>query len=328
MTNRATALAPQPSDIPHAGSAAVVDLPVPGAFVRRLGEGPAAAVADVGGKAAGLDRLLRMAANTPPAFCLTAHALRHHLAANGLADESDEDGRAARVRCCEAKPLPADLADALARNVDALLAGSPSALLAVRSSALGEDGADASFAGRHATVLGVTRDSVEAAVRTCWSSLWSSAAVAYRRRRGLALGGLGMAVVVQRLVPAEAAAVAFTRHPVLGDDGQVWVNVTRGLGEPLVSGAVSGDTIVVDKATLELLSIQEGTKSVRVDALPDGGLRATEASRPGLAVRATTVKTLVSTCLEIEAAYGSPVDVEAAYTAGTWHIVQSRAVTA
>ena len=99
-------------------------------------------------------------------------------------------------------------------------------LLAVRSSAVGEDSATSSYAGMHDTELGVEDDEVEASVRRCWASLWSARAVEYRLMRNLPLHGDAMAVVVQALVPARAAAVAFTRHPVTGRTDQVLVDDT------------------------------------------------------------------------------------------------------
>ena len=120
---------------------------------------------------------------------------------------------------------------------------------AVRSSAIGEDGADASYAGLHDTELGVAPDGVAAAVQRCWASLWSPAAVAYRQRRGHRLDDAAMGVVVQALVPADAAVVVFTRHPVTGRTDQLLINAVRGLGEPMVSGLATPDEIVVDKTS-------------------------------------------------------------------------------
>src|SRR6185436_19843346 len=122
-------------------------------------------------------------------------------------------------------------------------------LLAVRSSGVAEDGAAASFAGLHDTELGLTVDEVAPAILRCWASLWSERAVGYRARRGMALDGDAMAVVVQALVPARAAAIVFTRHPVSGRSDQLLINAAPGLGEAMVSGLVTPDTIVVDKAT-------------------------------------------------------------------------------
>src|ERR687886_746881 len=99
------------------------------------------------------------------------------------------------------------------------------ALLAVRSSATAEDLEDASFAGQYDTSLGIqTAADVVAHVRRCWASYWSPRAIAYRREHGLAHWDGAMAVLVQRLVPPEAAGVAFTAHPTVGHRYLVTVN--------------------------------------------------------------------------------------------------------
>src|SRR4029078_1280805 len=121
-------------------------------------------------------------------------------------------------------------------------------LPAGRSSSGGAGGGAASCAGVHDTELELTADEVAPAVLRCWASLWSERAIGYRARRGLALDGDAMAVVVQALVPARAAAIVFTRHPVSGRSDQLLINAAPGLGEAMVSGMITPDTIVVSKA--------------------------------------------------------------------------------
>ena len=162
-----------------------------------------------------------------------------------------------------AGPLSPSVAAALAGPLERLAglglgeAGGPP-LLAVRSSGVAEDGTAASFAGLHDTELGLTADEVAPAVLRCWASLWSERAIGYRARRGLALDGDAMAVVVQALVPARAAAIVFTRHPVSGRSDQLLINAAPGLGEAMVSGTVTPDTIVVDKATRAVRRVHAG----------------------------------------------------------------------
>ena len=175
------------------------------ALIEWLGEAASGADA-LGGKGASLDRLIRLGHRVPPGFCVTTAAFR----AGSDADEA----------------IDAELAAALERleaAVAAVTGGPPR--LAVRSSAIGEDGAVASFAGLHETELDVAPADVPAAVRRCWASLWSAPAVAYRARRGLSNDDAAMAVVVQALVPADAAAVVFTRHPVTGREDQLVITV-------------------------------------------------------------------------------------------------------
>ena len=120
--------------------------------------------------------------------------------------------------------------------------------VAVRSSATAEDGSEASYAGQHDSFLDVRGPAeVRAAVERCWASLHTERAVAYRVRRGE--DDAGLAVVVQRMVDADAAGVLFTADPVTGDAAAITLNAAWGLGEALVSGQVTPDTFTVDRGT-------------------------------------------------------------------------------
>ena len=173
-----------------------------------LGRADAGAEA-LGGKGASLDRLGRMGFLVPPGFCLTTSAFRAQLAAS--IDASLGSSGAADVAAVAEGMATNDLAPALAHALEAAIARLVAEVgeagyeprFAVRSSAVGEDGSAASYAGLHETELDVAPDGIVGAVRRCWASLWSPAAVAYRRRRDLAAADAAMAVVVQALVPAD-----------------------------------------------------------------------------------------------------------------------------
>jgi rifampicin phosphotransferase len=273
-----------------------------GALVEWLGaadSGPE----ELGGKGASLDRLLKLGYRVPPGFCVTTTAFRRQRAA------SDDSGS-------EVVDLPLDgeLRDELAASVARLVdMAAPSVdgvpRFAIRSSAVGEDGSTASFAGLHETELGVGPEDVGPAVRRCWASLWSAPAIAYRARRGLPDADAAMATVVQALVPAEASAVAFTRHPVTGRDDQVVVTTSRGLGDAMVSGTVTPDTYVIDRATRAVVAYERGDEHV------------------GGALEESVVVELVDLCLRVEMDLGRAVDIEAARTAGRWFLLQARPIT-
>ena len=118
-----------------------------------------------------------------------------------------------------------------------------------------------------------------------------------------------MAVVVQALVPAMAAAVVFTRHPVTGRDDQILVNAAPGLGEAMVSGLVTPDTLVVDKATRTVVETAPGDQP--------GGPALSDAARDDL----------VDLALRVEGAFGAAVDIEAAFAADGWYLLQARPIT-
>lgn len=276
----------------------------------------------LGGKAASLERLLRMGAPTPPGFCLTTHAFRHQLetgprsgeVSRAIAALPDADARARLTQLLTEESLAPPIGDELDRSLRRLAAenGGEQARFAVRSSAIGEDGRTASFAGIHETELERSAAEVPAAIRRCWASLWSERALQYRSVRQLPLDG-SMAVVVQVLVPADAAAVVFTRHPVTQRGDQLLINAVHGLGESLVSGSVTPDEIVVDKESLGVVSLTRGDGNGRGDApsvLTDRQLR-----------------DLATLSLHLEKEFGRPIDIEAALAGQRWFILQARPIT-
>ena len=197
---------------------------------------------------------------------------------------------------------------------------------AVRSLALDEDGIAASFAGLHETELGRGVDEVEAAIRRCWLSLWSPAAVSYRARRNLPFDGIAMAVVVQALIPAEASAVVFTRHPVTGRD-DVLINAIRGLGEPLVSGTATPETIVVERSSRTIVERTPGDHGRRLFVSDGCPVEMPDPSFDAVLSDAAACD-LAEIALGVEADYGGPVDLEAARLRERWILLQARPITA
>ncbi len=167
---------------------------------------------EVGGKAKGLAELTQMGLPVPPAFVIQ-HA--------------------------RGEDLPSDLM----QRYEEIGAG----LVAVRSSAIGEDGADASFAGQYETILNVEgRDHLHAAIKQCVASLESARAQAYKNEKA-DVGTVEMCVVVQRMVDARAAGVLFTADPVTGRHDRLVIDAVEGLGEALVSGEATPDHFALDR---------------------------------------------------------------------------------
>jgi pyruvate,water dikinase len=296
----------------------------------------------LGGKGASLQRLAGAGFAVPPGFCLTAQAFDAHFAVGDRATRvaaaavalPDEAARHELEHIATEEPLPPDLAEALAKAIERLVGvtaaatGSDDPRFAVRSSALAEDSAGASFAGAHETELGVRANDIEAAMRRCWASLWGERAIAYRQRRGVALEGDAMAVVVQALVPADAAVVVFTRHPVTGRTDQLLVNAVRGLGEAMVSGTVTPDSYVIDKATRMVLEYTPGERGERLVAAAAGGIEAVPDADPGPVLDQAAIAALGDLCLAVEDEFGAAVDIEAVLAAGRWYLLQARPITA
>jgi phosphohistidine swiveling domain-containing protein len=289
--------------------------------------------ASVGGKAHNLARLVGTGALVPPFFVLPADAFARMAGDGALpASEAEAEQRRAAILSMDA---PDELVAAIRAGLDALDAGE--GLLAVRSSAVGEDGRTASYAGQFETVLGVrsTEADVWAAVRRVWASAFAAHALRYLREAGERR--VRMAVVVQRLVEPEVSGVAFSMDPVGGGRDTAVVSAVYGLGEGLVGGELDADTFRVrfrnggaevsteaahkDRA---LRSAGDGTTAfVEVDA----------ALRDLPALTDAEARRIAEQARELEKEFGAPQDVEWALAPGpdgprTLWTLQARPVTA
>ena len=199
---------------------------------------------------------------------------------------------------------------------------------AVRSSCVDEDGAQASFAGQHLTVLNVpSSEHVSSAVRDIWWSANSDSAITYRQRVGL-FTRPSVGVVVQTLLNPEVAGVLFTRNPISGADERV-IEASWGLGEAVVAGMVIPDHFRVDRSGA-VLERTAGLKKIAIRALPDGGTTEHEVA-PDLVEQECLdddqlglLNELASRCEEI---YGQARDIEWAFAGGQLYLLQCRAVT-
>jgi pyruvate,water dikinase len=205
-----------------------------------------------------------------------------------------------------------DLFDSLREALEGLGEG---VRVAVRSSAVGEDSAKASFAGQFETKLGVVGfDAMMTALRRCWSSPFSASALAYRAAHGLLETPMPMAVGVLELIEPRVAGVAFSVHPVTRRKNRVVVEANWGLGETVVSGRVSPDHAEVGKVDLRILDYSVGGKQL-VAAFDEAAAAVVErASTPDEAASRCLsddeVMAVAATTVELEQLFGHPVDVE------------------
>src|SRR2546428_5300646 len=255
-----------------------------------LGEPASLDATTVGGKTANLGRLAT-SSRVPPGFCLDVSAFDQLRRAM----DGDPESRA-RLR----ELVTASYAD-LARRV-----GQREPRVAVRSSAIGEDSGDSSFAGQHETILDVGGvDAIVDAVLECWRSVTSERAAAYRKQKGIA-GTPRVAVLVQLMVPADASAIAFSADPVSGARDVVIVNAARGLGDAIASGTITPDSYTVRKRDLIIAS--------RICA--NGGALADD-----------DIRAIARLAIQLETVMGAPVDVECALRVGQLHLLQCRPIT-
>src|SRR5690606_27793224 len=285
----------------------VMTLVVP---LRSVGRGD---LALAGGKGANLGELIAGGFPVPAGFVVTTAA--YDLVAAGQVTRAHFEGVAVPG------PLRRAILDAYRE-----LGGGP---VAVRSSATAEDLPGAAFAGQQDTFLNVVgEDELIDAVRRCWGSLWSERAVAYRDRLGIDRADVRIAVVVQRMVAAEAAGVLFTADPVTGVRGRLVADAGTGLGEAVVSGLVTPDHYVLTPQG-EVVSYTPGRREVVVRAVAGGGVShergdgAPAGRLPGAALRE-----LARLGTEAARHFGRPQDIEWTYAGGEVSLVQARPMTA
>lgn len=244
----------------------------------------------IGAKAANLGEMMHAGLPVPPGVAIGTDAFRRFIA--GL------DGRLDRETIVAA-PMPDDLARTILAGLGDLAEGT----VAVRSSSVAEDLDGASFAGQYDTFLDLRgADAILDAVKRCWASVFSVRAVRYRDAQRTEVGA--MAVLVQRMVPADAAGVCFTANPVTGARSELLVSAVNGNGERLVSGEASPDEWIVDREGAHCRTSPENalTRS-QVHAVAELGRRA-------------------------QAELGSPQDIEWAYHGDTLYLLQARPITA
>jgi pyruvate, water dikinase len=230
--------------------------------------------------------------------------------------------------------VPGPVVEAVAAGDEAAIAEVAAAVgplggpLAVRSSAVDEDGADASFAGQHLTLLNVPSvDEVPAALREIWWSANSDSAITYRKRVGL-FTRPSVAVVVQRLLDPEAAGVMFTRNPITGDDERM-IEASWGLGEAVVAGLVIPDSFRVARDGV-VLERRPGLKRIAIRAQASGGTVEEDVApelQERLCLDDAALASLGALADRCEVVYGPARDVEWAIADGTLYLLQCRAVT-
>jgi phosphoenolpyruvate synthase/pyruvate phosphate dikinase len=260
----------------------------------------------VGGKAANLSRLARMYHRVPDGFSLPVTVM----------DEAH----------------PHDLHNEIIAAISDLMAchSLPDFIAAVRSSAVDEDGATASFAGQHETYLNIVgADAIIEAITRCWESAHSERALEYRRQQGLSVERPQIAVFVQQLVASDVSAVVFSANPVTGSHDEIMINASWGLGESIVGGTVTPDTFIVRKLDLEIIqrmiadkqhmtvSASHGTHEVEVPRF----------LRTETCLTDEQVVEMARLALTLETTMEHPVDIECAYANGDLYLLQCRPIT-
>ena len=271
-----------------------------------LGDPKSFDTALVGGKAANLSRLARMYHRVPDGFSLPVTVMD------------------------EAHPL--DLQDEITAAISDLMAchSLNDFIAAVRSSAVDEDGATASFAGQHETYLNIVgADAIIKAITLCWESARSERALEYRRQQGLSVKRPQLAVLVQHLVASDVSAVIFSANPITGSRDEIMINASWGLGESIVGGTVTPDTFIVRKSDLAIIERAVADKQ-RMTIPAASGTREIEVPRfmRGQSSLANEqVIEMARLAITLELTMEHPVDIECAYAGGELYLLQCRPIT-
>jgi len=288
----------------------------------------------VGPKAATLARLARAGLPVPEGFCVTADAYRAHVRAAGveaaargvMATEDDHEARrlALSVKLgLQRVPIEPAFAAPLAAAWARLVAA-PGTLVAVRSSALLEDTPDTSFAGQFDSFLGIASETdLLTAVRACWAALWATRALRYMRGHGVDPARTAMAVLVQRLVPAQASGGALSRTA----NGEIVLTGTWGLGSALAQGEVVPDRYFLPRDLADV-GVEPGRKDRLVRCTGDAGPFARPVEERLVEVPCldeAQARELARMVLIAEAELGMPVEIEWALgDDGMLQILQAR----
>ena len=303
----------------------------------------------VGGKGANLGELSRAGFQVPPGFVVTADAFLRCMDATGargriselLGTLRDDDPSQLAELSAELKrtvhgagitaEVTGEILDAYERLRSEAVARDEPLWVAVRSSAAGEDSAEASFAGMNESYTNVSGpDELLERVVDCWSSLFGPRALVYRTSSERTAEP-AIAVVVQQMVPSERSVVAFSVDPATQDPGRLVIESARGLGEALVSGSIEPDTTVVDRRTRAILQRHQGRQTFMVSGDPGGPSGHIALAEPGAGAPILSddeVLDIASLVERIEAHYGCPQDVELAIDpSGSVFVVQARPIT-
>lgn len=296
----------------------------------------------VGGKGLSLSKMIYAGLPVPDGFHVTTAAYQQFVEENDLQEKIIETLKEADVS------HPASL-EKVSQELSTLFAGNetPEEVrtavveayclmsktgqpVAVRSSATAEDLPEASFAGQQETYLNVRgEEALMNAIKKCWTSLWTARAIAYRLKNKVDQKAVALAVVVQELIDAEAAGILFTTNPVNGKTDEVVINAAWGLGEAVVGGRVSPDTITADKASGKIKTYEAADKALMTIRTAAGTAEKALKGRKRKAkvLTAAQVAELVKLAREIEDFYESPQDIEWCWAKKKFYILQARPIT-
>lgn len=315
-------------------------------YIKKLKELNKDSLLEAGGKGANLGELINAGLPVPPGFVVTTNAYGVHLEELGLKEKIvskvqnlsiDDMKKVEEASTCisswiEEASMPDIIEKELGSAYDSLckeVNGDGKLAVAIRSSATAEDLPTASFAGQHETYLGVYgKKAVFEHVKKCWASLWSPQAITYRMSMDFDHLKVDLAVVVQAMIPSEAAGVMFTANPVSGNKDEIMISAGYGLGEAVVSGLITPDSFILTKEGNMKEKIL-GSKAIRIRLTENGTVteKVHQSKREIYCLGEKELMQLKTLAQLVEKHYGSYQDTEWALSNGKIYILQARPIT-
>ncbi len=296
-------------------------------------------IAQVGGKAASLIRMLDAGLPVPPGAVLTTEFFQPWFERIQASDAWNELVGAEPSQWADICPRLKELSPGLPFSPSQqqalddlkrrLAEPAKEVRFAVRSSSPEEDLETASFAGGYETRLGVSPDGLADAIRRCFASSLDERVFVYKRENGLDPLSPRIAVIVQKQVASDISGIGFSLNPMTNDFDEALVEANWGLGESVVAGQVSPDRFVVDKVSQRVIDRQVGAKEASIWLGREGGTveRASHRSEE-LTLADAQLAELSDAMSRIEELLGTPTDIEWAYANGRLHLLQARPITA
>ncbi len=292
----------------------------------------------VGGKALSLITMTREGMPVPPGFVITVEFFEPWITAlQGTPEweavqnaEKDEFGQTSKA--LQAKGAELHFSFKQREEIDEALRNlqltCTDAFFAVRSSSPEEDLESASFAGGYETTLGVTLETLESAIRSSFISAFDKRIYLYKKAHGFNTSQPRIAVIVQQLVDADSAGVAFSLNPLNNCFDEAVINANTGLGESVVNGETDPDVFIVDKNKRQILDTRIGGKQLVVTLDREGGTaRSARTAVQQASVTQSQVLQLTDLIVKIEKIYQKPIDIEWAIADDQISLLQVRPIT-
>lgn len=321
------------------------DYPMSTPFILNLTEVDRNSVQLVGGKGANLGELISNQFSVPSGFCVSVDAYKHFITQNSLQDRIDQitdeiqwndptdiEANSAKIRelilQCN---LSLELGDEILKayhQIDNVRNGQ--GYVAVRSSATAEDLPNASFAGQQETFLYVKEQELLHYLKSCWASLWTARAMAYRNKKEFEHNKVFISVVVQEMVDATVSGIMFTNNPLTHNENEIYVTSSFGLGELVVSGQVTPDSFIINKKNNKVTYKELGPKeqelvigtterTVLLDVASD--------RRQEYSLTKEQLQELGLLAIKVENHFQFPQDIEWSFANGKLYLLQSRPIT-